>query len=146
MEFFEQLLHNLPLHPMLVHFPVAIFVSALGLELLARIVKNEQLHQSALLIYILGVAAMPLTAWAGLQEAAELHLRHPVLDIHKRFALLALWTSLASLPVLWFTHRQSQKLFRTVFLAILIFVVTEISIAAYNGGRMVYEYGVGVEK
>jgi uncharacterized membrane protein len=137
---------DLPWHPMLVHFPIALFMSALGLELLSLVFKKESLHQAAVVVYVLGVVSMPLTAWAGLHEADELHLKHPVLDLHKRFALSTLWISLASVPLLWFVHERSKQFFQWIFLGVLIVVAAGVSAAGYNGGRMVYEYGVGVDK
>jgi uncharacterized membrane protein len=146
MELLERLLGSLPLHPMLVHFPIALFISALVLELAYQILKREFLHQAALTVYVLGVCSMPLTAWVGWLEAEELHLKHPVLDLHMRFALTALWISLASLPALWLIHQKSRRLFNAVFMAVLVLVVVFVSAAGYNGGRMVYEYGVGVQR
>ena len=142
MEFLEQL----HLHPMLVHFPIALFTSALVFELLHRILKKELFHQAAAAVYVLAVCLTPLAVLSGLREEDELHLKHPVLEIHERFALITLWGSLASLPVLWFIHKWSAKLFKNIFLAVLLAIVACVTITAYNGGRMVYEYGVGVEK
>ena len=141
-----EFLDGLHLHPMLVHFPIALFVSALVFELLYLLLKKEFLHQAALTVYVLAVCLAPLAVLTGLREADELHLKHPVLDIHRRFALSALWISLASLPVFWLAHRKSKKLFNALFFGTLLAVVACVCVAAYNGGRLVYEYGVGVEK
>ena len=140
MQFFEQLY----LHPMLVHFPIALFTSALILELMSRLLNKELFHQAAVTVYVLAVCLTPLAVLTGLRQEDELHLKHPILEIHERFALITLWGSLASLPAFWFIHKCSTKVFKNIFLAVLFVVVVCVSVTAYNGGRMVYEYGIGV--
>ena len=133
------------LHPMVVHFPIALFTSALILEVLSLIMKREGLHHSAKHLYVLAAIVTPFVVKTGLLEADELQIHHPVLALHRRFALLTMWTALASLPILWVFQKQISKHFRTIFLIFLVLIVASVSLAAYNGGRMVYEYGVGVE-
>jgi uncharacterized membrane protein len=135
-----------PLHPMVVHFPIALFMTALGLELLSLITKKESLHQSAVHIFIIAALLTPLVVRTGIEEAEELRLTHPVLDKHRLFALWSMWVSLAALPVLWLAKKEFGKYFRAVFLAFLIGAVSLVSLTGYNGGRMVYGYGVGIEK
>ena len=42
--------------------------------------------------------------------------------------------------------RKKEKILRIVFLVFTLGIVTFVTIAGHNGGRMVYEYGVGVEE
>ena len=78
------------LHPKLVHFPIALFTSAMGLEVLSLCFKKESLHRTAVHIYILAALISPLVVLTGLQDAQHLHLNHPVLTIHRNFALLTM--------------------------------------------------------
>ena len=139
------------LHPKLIHFPIALFISAMGLEMLSLVFefasggRKDTLHRTALHIYTLAALMTPLAVLTGLQDAGHLHLNHPVLNTHKTFALLTMWGSLVSLPILWFL-RKHIKMFRILFLVFTLIIVTFVTIAGHNGGRMVYEYGVGVEK
>ena len=138
---------HLPLHPMVVHFPIALFVSALGLEFLSLILKKESLHQTALQIYILASVVAPLVAWTGLEEAEELHLvKHPVLDLHRALALFTMGLALVTLPILWIAKKRIAHSFRVIFFIFLVLVVSAVTFTDYNGGRLVYEYGVGVEE
>ena len=138
---------ELDLHPMLVHFPVALFSSALILETLSIIFKKESLHRSAVHLFVLAVFAAPFTVWTGLREAQEEHLvKHPVLDLHKTFALVTMWLGIAAVLALLFVRKRAAGLSRIVFLVFLVALVSMVAIAAYNGGRLVYEYGIGVEK
>lgn len=134
------------LHPKLVHFPIALFISAMGLEALSLISKKESLHRSAVHMYILAALVSPVVVLTGLQDAEHIHLNHPILTTHRNFALLTMGGSLISLPVLWFVREKNFKVFRILFLIFTLIIVIFVTIAAYNGGRMVYEYGVGMEE
>ena len=134
------------LHPKVIHFPIALFIGAMGMEVLSLIFKKDNLHRTALHMYILATVITPFVVLTGLQEAEHLHLSHPILTIHRNFALLTMWGSLVSLPVLWLASKKGEKVLRIVFLIFLLMLVAFVSITGYNGGRMVYEYGVGTEQ
>ncbi len=95
-------------------------------------------------MFILAVLSMPVVVLSGLWEADRLHLHHSVLDMHKRFALTAMWLSMAALPVLWFI--RDKRVFPILFLIFLMIFSGLLGLAAHQGGRMVYEYSVGVSQ
>ncbi len=134
------------MHPRSVHFPIALFISAMGLDVLSLFLKKENLHRTAVHMYVLATLVTPLVVLTGLSEAEHLHLHHPVLNLHKTFALLTMSTSFISLPILWIVKKKNAKAFRTTFFLFALLSVIFVSITGYNGGRMVYEYGVGVEQ
>ena len=138
---FEQLM---PLHPKVVHFPIALFSTALILDILGRVFRREKLHEAAVVIYVIAALSTPLVVWAGLWEQQRLHLHHPVLEKHKLYALWTMGAALISLPVLWFLKRSSFKVFRAVFTCLLLFLAIMVTCTGYWGGKMVYEYGAGV--
>src|SRR3989338_3466041 len=85
------------LHPMVVHFPVALFLSALLFEIISVFSRKETLHQTAVSIYTLAVAAVPFAVITGLWEAEEWNLtNHKVFLQHRNFAFLTLGISLIS--------------------------------------------------
>ena len=135
-----------PIHPKLVHFPIALFVSAVVFELLSIVFRREGLHKTAVNMYILAALVTPLVVRTGIWEAERLNLNHPILDAHRKYALWTMWGSLMSLPVLWLLKKEFTKYFRVIFFLILIGVVSVVSLAGHNGGAMVYEYGVGIEE
>ncbi len=138
---FEQLL---PMHPKLVHFPIALFSVALILDIISRILRRENLHEAAVVIYVVGALFTPLVVWAGLWEQQRLNLHHPVFEQHKLYAFITMWLSLVSLPVLWFMKKISFNSFRMVFTCLLLCLAMLVTVTGYLGGRMVYEYGAWV--
>lgn len=134
------------LHPMIVHFPIALFIMALALDILSFITKKKTFHHSALTLYVIAALMTPLVVRTGIWEAEKLGLSHPLLDQHRQYATWLMWVSLMSLPLLWLIKKEASKYFRILFLIFLITTSILVSIGADKGGRMVYEYGVGVEE
>ena len=134
------------IHPKVIHFPIALFIGAMGMEALSLILKKDNLHRTALHMYILATVMTPFVVLTGLQEAEHLHLSHPVLTLHRNFGLLTMWISLISLPVLWIVNKYSPKLLRAIFIVSMLIIAIFVTVAGHNGGRMVYEYGVGVSQ
>ena len=134
------------LHPKVIHFPIALFIGAVGMEALSLLFKKDNLHWTAFHMYILATVITPFVVLTGLQEVEHLHLGHPILTIHKNFGLLTMCISLLSLPILWIVNKQNPKILRAVFLIFLLIIATFVTVTGHNGGRMVYEYGVGVDQ
>ncbi len=136
--------HSFHLHPIIVHFPIALFVTAFGLELLSLVFKKEIFHQTAWCNYILAILACVGAVLAALWDGEI--LKHPVFYNHRAFAYWTLGIALVSGIILAIIKRKSKKAFRIVFLIFLILTTSLVSITGYYGGRLVYEYGVGVEE
>lgn len=134
------------LHPMVVHFPIALFIVAVGLDIMSLIFKKKEWHQSALTMYVLAALFTPLVIRTGIIEAVKLKLDHPLLDEHRTNAIRLMWLSLASLPILYLVKNKWSKGFRIIFIIFLISMAGLVSFTAHKGGQMVYEYGVGVEE
>ena len=134
------------LHPMIIHFPIALFLVALALDILSFMTKRETFHHSAITLYCLAALITPLVVRTGIWEATKLGLSHPLLDEHRTLALWTMWISLMSLPLLWFIKKEAAKYFRIVFLVFLMATSILVSLGADKGGRMVFEYGVGIEE
>ena len=135
-----------PLHPKMVHFPIALFMTALFFELLSLILKKELFHKTALSLYVFAALFTPLVVFSVLWEEHRLHLAHPLLTKHKTCGLWAMWTALVSLPVLWFFRKQFTQQSRALFFFVLLALAALVTFTGYYGGEMVYEYGVAVER
>ena len=137
------LIFGTPLHPKLVHFPVALLVSALFLGFLNLWTKRESFYKVAMIVYIMAAFSAPAAALSGWCEASRLHLKHPVLWAHRNFAFALTAFVLLSLPLLWMLRGNPQRQ-KMIFLWICCIAVVLVTAAAYFGGAMVFEYGIGV--
>lgn len=136
--------HHFHLHPLIVHFPIALFITALGSEILSLISKKDNLHKVAWWNYLFGIltaALAILVAWWDNEV-----VKHPVFYTHKNLAYWTFWFALGSLPVLALIKKKTKSVFRILFIIFLIIVVTLVSFTGYYGGRLVYEYGIGVQE
>ncbi len=136
---------QVPFHPVVVHFPIALFISALFFKLAGLAFRKESFQNTAVYLYVFAALITPWIVRSGGWEADRMNLHHPLLDAHERFALWTMWTSLMSLPVLWFIRKEYPKYFSIIFLVVVLLTAGCVVLTGDRGGRMVYEYGVGMK-
>ena len=134
-----------PIHPKLVHFPIALFISALLLEIISLIARKEDWHRCALILYTAAALLTPVVVRTGMWEVDRIRLSHPILTSHRLFALWTMWVSLMPLPVLYLLKRERPGWVIPLFVVLLLAVAVLVTFAGHYGGTMVYEYGVGTE-
>ncbi len=134
------------LHPLVVHFPIALLLSALLLDGLALALKRPHLHRVALWNLALGTLGAGAAVLTGLQ--AEDVGKHSfeiwqVMQLHKRLGITTLILGIMVTSWrLWKRDRLSRRA-RTLTLAAMLAMASTLGVGAYLGGRMVYEFGVG---
>ena len=134
------------LHPLVVHFPIALLLTAVGLDLAALVFKRPGLHRIALWNLTLGTCGAAVAVWSGL--AAEEVAKHSfeiwqVMQLHERLGISTLILGLvgAGGRLLFRDHLTSR--WRLVAMLVAVGMLGTLSYGAYLGGRMVYEFGVG---
>jgi len=139
---------SIPIHPMMVHYTIALLSMGLLCDLLASITKNESMKNAAWWDLLFGFFAIIVTVLTGLlaeRSVPHTHAAHDILEIHETlgftalgiFAVLLLWRILIGVNI--FTK---FAVFSTVLWLIGVGVIFA---GGYYGGKMVYEYGVGVK-
>lgn len=131
-------------HPVVVHFPIALLYTALILQTAGLCWQRESWQEAAMTIYIIAALILPVVVRTGSFEMEYLKLHHPVAEWHEELGEILQWVVLGSLPVLGGIHLWRRHWFPAAFLAILAAAGVLVGLTAYNGGRLVYEYGVGV--
>ena len=139
----------IPLHPKIVHFPVALLISAAIFGVLAFIIKNKRETFKEILYWNLllgGLSAVFAIITGLIEEATLVHNEaiHSLMETHEAlgFVFTGIFLSLG----VWMTIRKS-KLKSKEFSAIVIILILTAVIMGYSahlGGRMVYEQGAGV--
>jgi len=138
------MLSEFHLHPIVVHFPIALFIAALGFEIFSLISRQEKWHETAWQLFFVAVLSAALAVLTGLWEVERLHLNHPVLNNHRTFALTTFTASVLGLVVNYELLKKKSPQARKIFQFFLCLIVLGIVITSFFGGEMVYEYGVGV--
>jgi len=139
-------------HPMIVHFPLALVLTATAALLLSRLLRTDSLAAALATVgtwnLCLGAIAALFALGTGLAAVLDLHLavaaRHAV-SIHLKWAifttlallLLAVWRGAA-------TTQGSRPSW--VFMLLLIAASAALIETGYRGGQNVYRYGIGVQR
>jgi uncharacterized membrane protein len=138
--------HLQNVHPLLVHFPLALLPGAALLYALAWIVGREPWAWMALWLLVLGTASAAVAASAGLYAEdgvmVDPSVRAQLLDPHKWWMLGTL--GLSTILMLWaLGARPFPARGRAAFMLLLFVLLAVMAHGADYGGRMVYDYNAG---
>ena len=117
-------------HPMIVHFPVALLVSALLAELLARISDSRGLRTAATFCLALGALSALPSAGLGWLLAANTSHQGSELLYHR---WLGVSTAVLSLLVLWGGHRRPG-----LRLLMLLAIAGLVGATGHTGSTLAY--------
>ena len=140
-------------HPMLVHFPIALLCAAVLLDAVALAARKQAgLRIAAILVYVLGTIGALASYLTG-KDAGDAVLlsgtANTALTDHADWATMTVWFfgiyALVRLGVLWW-DREGKKVAVWVPLLLIgaggLFLVYQ---TAEHGAQMVFEHGVGVK-
>jgi uncharacterized membrane protein len=138
--------HLQNIHPLLVHFPIALLSAATLMYWLGFLARRESWLWTGLWTLVLGALGAAAAVGSGLYAEPGVMLAPSVktalLADHKRIMIAVL--ILSALLALWaMAARPMPARGRGVFLATLVVVVALIAKGADYGGRMVYDYNAG---
>ena len=138
--------HLQNIHPLLVHFPIALLFAATLLYWLGFVARRESWQWSGLWMLILGAIGAAAAAASGLYAAPGVMLAPSVktalLLYHKRMMIAV--TALSAALALWaIAARPMPARGRGAFLVILVVLAALIAKGADYGGRMVFDYNAG---
>ena len=136
-----------PLHPMLVHFPIALLFASVLFDILATWVKRETFRDGALWLLVLGllggIAAAITGDWAE-EMAEQAGIAESLIDTHETFAVATLGIfGVLLLGRLLLRNQLTTKTAIPYFLVAAIGLGT-LSATGHFGGDLVYEHGAGV--
>jgi len=135
-----------PLHPALVHFPVAGWSLATAADV-ASLWLGEPAWRFAAVSMGIGCVVALATMAAGLWEFAKLHDGNPALPLANRHMLCALAAFCAyatSLLLRYGQHAWHAPGMPALAASVVGFVL--LGITGWLGGQLVYAHGVGVSR
>lgn len=138
-------------HPLVVHFPLALIVTATLALTLARLLRNERVAATLALVGTWNLCAGAVVAYLALgtglaaviglhvgpaaQQAISLHVKAAVVT-SLLVTLLAIWRGVG-------TNASARPTW--MFLLVLWVGTLALVTTGYRGGQNVYRYGVGVD-
>ncbi len=133
-------------HPMLVHAPIALLLTATMLDVAALVFRRPAWHRVALWNLTLGAIAAAVAVFTGLRaEAVAKHSFeiHEVMEWHERMGLVV--ANLAAALAVWrlVTRDQLPRVQRVVATLLGVVLAGVLAYGAHLGRRLVYEFGVG---
>ena len=137
------------IHPLFVHFPVSLSLTAFLFEVLYLVFRSRENSSrrnsfkvvAAVLVVLTAIAAV-VTATTGLIAGSTVphpDIAHPLMDTHKAIEIAGtLLSILAALSILFTKDRL--KWIRSL---LVLATAATISYGASYGGRLVFTYGIG---
>ncbi len=137
-------------HPVIVHFPLALIVTAACCFSAARMLRAVRTAGTLAVVgtWTLGIGALGLLFALGTGLAAVIDLQvgpaaHQAISSHVKSAILT--AVLAVSAAVWRAAGVSQETRPTWGFMLLLWVATtSLIVTGYRGGQNVYRYGVGV--
>ena len=136
-----------PLHPMLVHFPIALLFVSVLFDLASTALRRESLREGALWLLGLGLLGGIAAAIAGglAEHAAEkAGVAEALIETHETLAFVTIGImAILFLYRLLFRNRFGMKAL-AAYLVVAAIGLVAISATGYTGGDLVYEHGAGM--
>jgi uncharacterized membrane protein len=149
-EFWQDDAFNLGrLHPISVHFAIALFLVGVLLDVAAVVARRSELHKASYVNLVLALVCTAVAVALGMSAEIALtptHETHATLDLHKQLAFASLG-GIALIGLWRYALRGALPAGRAVtamYLALSLAGAAAIGGAGYYGGHMVYEQGAGV--
>ena len=139
-------------HPMFVHFPIGLLMTAVALDLLSLLPKMTAIRSAVPVLYVVGAVAAIATYFTGQAAADGISIPADAEPILTEHADLAFWT------VIFFSAYAVIRLItakilngpstpvRAVFVLVAGFGLYLIWETGEHGSEMVYSHGVGVRQ
>ncbi len=137
-----------PIHPIVVHFPIALLCASVAFDALALRWPTGGLRETSLYTLLAGVMAAGVAVVTGGMEedlAKRAGAPESVLDLHESLGQVTLVIFVALLGLRLAMQLGWLKEIRALSLGLGAIGIVILSLAGYWGGDLVYTYGIGVK-
>jgi uncharacterized membrane protein len=136
-----------PLHPALVHLPIAFVVLSVVGDIFAKITRRESLRHVGLWSLLAAVLTGGLTIATGYWDMNRASLEGETenyVDLHLKVG----WALVAALAVLamwrWRIRQQARRVVTAPYTAVALMVFALTLFQGWFGGELVFSHGAGV--
>jgi uncharacterized membrane protein len=134
------------IHPLIVHFPIALLSAALLVFWLSWLARHEAWGWTGLWLLGLGTLSALVAVWTGLQAGNGVMIapsvREHILEHHEHYMLTILALSIILTAWAWLA-RPLPRRGRIGFLVLMLLMVAILVKGADYGGWMVFGYNAG---
>jgi len=138
------------IHPIFVHFTVALLSTSMGLFLLGFIISERTWSERFLTVaqwnLWLGVGITVITIGTGLYEYYTVthdELSHAAMTNHRNWTFFTASIFFVLGPWSLLTYWKKRKI-KSFFIATLVLATVMLMVTSWKGGELVYRYGLGV--
>lgn len=136
-----------PIHPMVVHFPIALLITSVAFDFLAMRWRHKSFQDAGfytLIAGLLGAAVAVLTGAMAEEVAEDKGIPESVLEIHEALGYATLLFFIGLLALRLLMRWKLIKEIPALYLAMGVAGIMILSAAGYFGGSLVYDFGAGV--
>ncbi len=134
------------LHPLVVHFPIALLTTAALLYLVAWVWKRDSWAWPALWMLVIGTLGAALAVWTGLRAGAGVMVAQSVRDrilIHHKHVMISVLAMSVALAAWALLAPPMPRRGRLAFVALMVVMASLIVKGSDYGAWMVYGYNAG---
>ena len=141
-------------HPLVVHFPIALLCTAVGLDVVGWALGcNRSLRFAATALYVLGTLAIVAAYVTGRAAAKTVWLpgmAHAAVKEHWDWAFRTVWfftiLTAVRLVLLWRVRADPRPALIALLTVVGLLGVVLLGETGDRGGRLVYQRGVGITR
>lgn len=132
------------IHPIVVHFPIALLFVSVALDWTGYILGHLNLTRAGFYTLVLGTAGAGVAALTGPDHVSGDASVVALLTQHQAFALVTVAIALALVWVRFLAADGIHGKWAAVYLACTVALLVAVSMTGYFGGELTYHQGVGV--
>lgn len=148
------------LHPLIIHFPIALLIAYAILEIVSYFIKNSSYEKFVLILLVAGTLSGVLAVLTGNQaeEIAEGKFENSksflnkeqieeAIEEHEDYATKTLWyfVALAVLRIGLTIKKKFDNKWKLFFILLAVMGGYLVYLTGSHGGILVYKFGIGTE-
>ncbi len=138
------------IHPLIVHFPIALIIVVFILDLLGALSRQKSIVSAANILSIfaaLGAVAAVVTGLIAEESVWHTDEAHELIELHETIGFTVLGAALVSLifrPAIKKKKSKNSLLWVAVIISLAAAVL--VGYEGYLGGEIVFRHGTGIKK